>query len=61
MKKVIATVLSSLLLVALGLIGTTPANAVNCRALNQGTYNAYHVHSANGNGLVKIANECHPG
>lgn len=61
MKKFITVVLSSFTLVAMSLIGTASANAVDCRALNQGTGNAYHAHGAMGNGLFKIASECHPG
>lgn len=60
MKKVIMSVVSIALMATFGVASSAPANAVNCNAFNQGTANAFHMHNASGNGLIKIAMACHP-
>lgn len=58
MKKILIAIATGALVLG---AGVAPSHAINCHALNQGTGNAYHVHSANGNGLIKIAMACHFG
>ena len=61
MKKVIGSLLASLLLSAIGVVSGVSANAVDCAAFNKGTGTAFHVAEARGMGLYKIANNCHFG
>lgn len=59
MKRIIASSITALLVVAIGAISGSSANAVNCAAFNKGTGKAFHVAGAMGAGLYKIADQCH--
>lgn len=61
MKKLLSTVAVSALAISIGMISGTSAQAISCKAFNQGTANAFHVAGAQGAGLYKIAAECHEG
>lgn len=59
MKRVITTVMTTLIVIGFGAISGASANAVNCAAFNKGTGTAFHVAGAMGSGLYKIADQCH--
>lgn len=59
MKKLFSTLAISVLVVSVGAITGSTAQAVSCNAFNKGTAKAFHVAGAQGEGLYKIAAECH--
>ena len=61
MKRVISTLAAALLAVSFGALSTYSANAVSCKAFNEGTATAFHTAGAMGAGLYKLADACHNG
>lgn len=59
MKRILSTLAATVLVVSFGAISSSSANAVSCKAFNQGTANAFHSAGAMGAGLYKLASECH--
>ncbi len=59
MKRILSIVAAAALAISLGAISSTSAIAVDCKAFNKGTANAFHVAGAKGAGLYKIAGACH--
>jgi hypothetical protein len=59
MKKTAVAIGAALLAAAAAAVAAAPANAVNCNSFNRGTGTAAHVAGAEGQGLYKIASQCH--
>ena len=58
-KRIVAVAATAMLGLGFAAAAAAPAQAVSCKAFNQGTGNAAHVAGASGNGLVMIAEACH--